>query len=854
MHLDALLVHCFAAMSLPPSLSITAAADVQEPVPEPEWAASLQFLERALPGCVFFQRERDASSGRKQFAYLGDGLEPLTGITAQQALAQPALLQNRWLVDDLAAWEQAEEDSCKNLQPIDIEVRLHGRNGALRWIRVTATPRAQEGGRVVWDGLLRDMATQRHACPQAHPCQDQWTELLHHIPGGIARLDLDLRILYANETQAQWLGTSVEALEGQLLQSVISASLMRRMAPRFQRALRGQTVVFENYIERPGGELRYRQTTIAPEHAANGRVVAVVVFAYDVTEHKRVEQELSQQKLRLSSLVNAIPDMVFLKDVDGNYVSCNPVFERFVGRLEKDIIGLNDSQLAAEAEADRCHHHDQLAMKSWQPLVYEETLTFADDGYCGKFETIKTPIRDAQGRVTGVLGVCRDITERKRAEQQIERLAFYDVLTGLPNRRLLLDRLERAEAACQRTKQLGALLFIDLDNFKDLNDTLGHDMGDQLLAQVAARLVAAVRETDTVSRFGGDEFVIMVEGLAPELSAAATQAETLADKLLIELNASYLLGGQPHYSTPSIGIALFGSERHSVDELLKRADMAMYQAKAAGRNTQRFFDPDMQAALHARSSLEIDLRQGLGRGEVFAHYQPVVDVQGRVTGAEALARWQHPERGLISPGEVIPLAEQTGLILPLGQHILRTSCAQLVRWAAHPHTAQLSIAVNVSARQFRQPDFVAQVLKALDDSGANPLRLKLELTESLLLGDVEGTIERMAQLKKVGVGFALDDFGTGYSSLSYLKRLPLDQIKIDQSFVRDVLLDPNDAAIVRTILALAQSLDLAVVAEGVETTGQLGFLRLHGCEAFQGYLFGRPVPLDTFEREHLAER
>jgi len=820
---------------------------MQERADPADVAARLQFVEAALRDSVVFQRLHDADRGRSHFVYLGEGIERWTGLTAQQALAQPLLLQNRWLVEDWEAWQQAEEAGRSTLKAIDMEVRMHDASGALRWLRVQSRPRLQAGGGVVWDGLLSD-TTAQHAV-----CKDEWSELLHHIPGAIARLDRDLRILYVNETQAQWLGTSVQALQGALLQSVVSEALMRRMAPRFQRALRGQTVVFENYVEQPGGAVVYRQTTIAPEHAANGQVVAVVVFAYDVTEHKRVEQELSQQKLRLVSLVSAIPDMVFLKDVQGHYVSCNPVFERFVGRPEKDIIGLSDAQLAAEAEADRCHHNDQLAMQSWQPLVYEEMLTFAGTGYCGTFETIKTAIRDAQGQVTGVLGVCRDITERKLAEEQIERLAFYDVLTGLPNRRLLLDRLERAEATCQRTGQLGALLFIDLDNFKDLNDTLGHDMGDQLLAQVAARLVGVVRESDTVARFGGDEFVIMVQDLSPHLKEAALQAEALADKLLAALNAVYLLGGQPHYSTPSIGITLFGDERHSVDELLKRADMAMYQAKAAGRNTQRFFDPHMQAALHARSSLEAELRQGLERGEVFSHYQPVVDAQGRITGAEALARWQHPVRGLVSPGEFIPLAEQTGLILPLGQHILRSSCAQLVRWAGHPATARLTLAVNVSARQFRQPDFVAQVLKVLQETGANPARLKLELTESLLLGDVEGTIERMAQLKSVGVGFALDDFGTGYSSLSYLKRLPLDQIKIDQSFVRDVLLDPNDAAIVRTILALAHSLDLAVVAEGVETAGQLGFLRLHGCEAFQGYLFGRPVPLAAFELEHLGE-
>ena len=412
---------------------------------------------------------------------------------------------------------------------------------------------------------------------------------------------------------------------------------------------------------------------------------------------------------------------------------------------------------------------------------------------------------------------------------------------------IALDRLQRLVLSSQRTQQHGALLFIDLDNFKDLNDTLGHDMGDQLLSQVATRLVGSVREADTVARFGGDEFVVMLETLAPDLQDAATQAETVAEKLLASLNQPFELDGAQHYSTPSIGITLFGDERLSVDELLKRADLAMYQAKAAGRNTQRFFDPDMQAAVNARSNLEADLRQGLARGELLVHYQPVVDHQSQLMGAEALVRWRHPQRGMISPADFIPLAEQTGLILPLGQTVLHTACSQLAAWAQNPATAHLTLSVNVSARQFRQAGFVAQVLGTLKDCQADPHRLKLELTESLLLGDIEDTIARMVQLKSEGVGFALDDFGTGYSSLSYLKRLPLDQVKIDQSFVRDVLTDPNDAAIVRTILALATSLDLQVVAEGVETTGQLGFLRLHGCEAFQGYLFGRPGPVEDID-------
>ncbi|WP_370450446.1 putative bifunctional diguanylate cyclase/phosphodiesterase [Acidovorax sp. 106] len=460
--------------------------------------------------------------------------------------------------------------------------------------------------------------------------------------------------------------------------------------------------------------------------------------------------------------------------------------------------------------------------------------------------TSAVPHKEPDGTVLSH-GFTMDITDRKRAEQEIERLAFYDALTGLPNRRLLLDRLQRSIAAGQRTKAQGALLFIDLDNFKDLNDTLGHDMGDQLLSQVAARLVGSVREADTVARFGGDEFVVMLENLSADLHEAASQAEIVADKLLASLNEPFALDGGQHYSTPSIGITLYGEQRLSVDELLKRADLAMYQAKAAGRNTQRFFDPDMQAAVNARSNLEADLRQGLARGELMVHYQPVVDQDGKLVGAEALARWRHPQRGMISPADFIPLAEQTGLILPLGQTVLHTACSQLAAWAQNPATAHLTLSVNVSARQFRQAGFVAQVLGTLKDCQADPSRLKLELTESLLLGDIEDTIERMEQLKKEGVGFALDDFGTGYSSLSYLKRLPLDQVKIDQSFVRDVLSDPNDAAIVRTILALAKSLDLEVVAEGVETAGQLGFLRLHGCEGFQGYLFGRPVPVEEMD-------
>jgi len=813
-----------------------------------ESESRLSLLGRNLPHSVLYQVVRELD-GRTHFVHVGEALERLHGVSAQDALRDPLLLYRQIFPDDLQRLRQMERASFLTMSTLDVVFRIHRADGQLRWMHLSASPRLLDDGRVMWDGVQTDITAHHLAEEAAHAHEALMANMLRHVPGGVARLDQDLRVLYVNEQQARWLRTQPAQLQGQLLKDVVHPELMARMQPHFDKAFAGETAVFENRVDAPDGT-QYRHTTIAPEAVTPQGVNAVVVFAYDLTELKRIETELAQQKAHLARVVNAMPDMVFLKDAQGVYLSVNPVFERFAGLPERQVVGRNDFDLVPASVAERFRKYDLRAMQAWQPLVYEETLTFAEDGYQGQFETIKTPIRDLHGRVTGVLGVCRDITDRKRAEQEIERLAFYDALTGLPNRRLLLDRLQRSIAACQRTKNLGALLFIDLDNFKDLNDTLGHDMGDQLLSQVAARLVGSVREADTVARFGGDEFVVMLEALSPDLAEAAAQAETVAEKLLAHLNQPFELDGGQHYSTPSIGITLFGDERLSVDELLKRADLAMYQAKAAGRNTQRFFDPDMQAAVNARSNLEADLRQGLARGELLVHYQPVVDHQATLLGAEALVRWRHPQRGMISPGDFIPLAEQTGLILPLGQYVLQTACAQLQRWGQHRETAHLSISVNVSARQFRQPGFVAEVLQTLKQQGADPKKLKLELTESLLLGDIEDTIARMVQLKSEGVGFALDDFGTGYSSLSYLKRLPLDQVKIDQSFVRDVLSDPNDAAIVRTILALAKSLDLEVVAEGVETTGQLGFLRLHGCEGFQGYLFGRPVPVDVFAREH----
>lgn len=437
--------------------------------------------------------------------------------------------------------------------------------------------------------------------------------------------------------------------------------------------------------------------------------------------------------------------------------------------------------------------------------------------------------------------------ERTAAEQRIEYLAFYDPLTGLPNRRLLMDRLHQTVANSMRSQQKGAVLFIDLDNFKMLNDTCGHDVGNKLLIEVAHRLSTCVRDGDTISRLGGDEFVIVLEGLNERPTDAAAQVKAMAEKMQQTLNQPYVIGVQVHHNTPSIGATLFNNDACSVEDLLKQAEIAMYQAKSAGRNTLRFFDPNMQAALAAQAEMETALRQGIQAKQFALYYQSQNHSQLGVLGAEVLIRWNHPTLGLVSPAQFIPLAEETGLILPMGQWVLEEACARLAAWAHDPRYSALYLAVNVSARQFRQTDFVDHVRHALRVTGAPATQLKLELTESLVLNDVDDTIQKMLVLKNLGVSFAMDDFGTGYSSLSYLSRLPLDQLKIDMSFVRHLPDKSSDAVVVQAIITLAKSLGLEVIAEGVETESQRLFLDQHGCPICQGYLFSRPVDRLAFE-------
>ncbi len=558
-------------------------------------------------------------------------------------------------------------------------------------------------------------------------------------------------------------------------------------------------------------------------------------------------QSLKQRETLLTNIFDTATVAIFVFDQERRITQANQCMANMFGCPLEQLVGTDYLSLVQATERDGVRQRVAALLSGAIESVNLERLYLRPDqsSFWGQLNCKRfSAAVDAE---SGILGMITDITEHKQSEEKIKRLAFYDALTDLPNRRLLLERLRHALTTSLRHNQQGALLFIDLDDFKTLNDTMGHDNGDLLLNQVARRLTACVRESDTVARFGGDEFVVMLEELSPDTMVAATQAEKVGEKILALLSQPYPLAGYQRHMTCSIGVTLFGNQDEEAEEPLKRADLAMYQAKTATRNSLRFFDPQMQSQVTARAALEMDMRAGLQSQRFVLYYQAKVNDQGRITGAEALVRWNHPIRGMALPANFISLAEETGLILPLGQWVLQDACNQLTLWARQPALCALQIAINVSARQFHHADFVAQVLATLQSSGARPELLRLELTESVMLTNVEEVIVKMQALKTLGVSFALDDFGTGYSSLHYLKRLPLDELKIDQGFVRDILVDPNDAAIAKMVIALAASMDLAIIAEGVETEAQRDFLMALGCSNYQGYLFSRPVPVEQFE-------
>ena len=598
---------------------------------------------------------------------------------------------------------------------------------------------------------------------------------------------------------------------------------------------------FDEQVTTAKDGVKWVRTSKVPLRDNQNRLVGLLGIYHDITEAKKMEEWQ-----RITSVTFETQEAIMITDSESRILRVNRAFQEISGYMESEVVGNNPRMFSSE------RHDAQFYSKMWSTLndtgkwsgeiwdkrkngdVYPQSMTI-------------TAVYNDHKQVTHYVAIFRDITERKKSEQEIYQLAFFDPLTNLPNRRLLVDRLNHAMQSSLRNGRYGALLYMDMDHFKDINDTRGHPVGDLLLIEVSKRLQSCVREGDSIARIGGDEFVVVLEELSSGLDDAVAQTEMVAEKIRSELSNPYILNGDECQSTPSIGVCLFFGSDENVDDLLKHADVAMYQAKMAGRNIIRFFDPEMQTILNKRETLQAELRAALEAKQLVLYYQIQVDISGHPLGAEALLRWEHPTRGLVSPADFIPLAENTGLIIPIGLWVLKSACETLKTWQLDTFTRNLVLAVNVSARQFKQNDFVSQVQKALLESGADPSRLKLELTESAVLENIEDTADKMNKIKLLGVGISLDDFGTGYSSLQYLKRLPLDQIKIDRSFVRDITTDSNDAAIVQTIIAMTRSLGLDVIAEGVETEPQRNYLESEGCRTFQGYLFGYPIPLDQFE-------
>ena len=554
-------------------------------------------------------------------------------------------------------------------------------------------------------------------------------------------------------------------------------------------------------------------------------------------------QEKEAQIHYQASLIDKARDAIIVRDMEHRIILWSQGAERLYGWRSEEVRGRAEVEFLYESVATYHRIVEQvLANGKWSG----ELIKRHRDGSKIILDSSWTLVRDENGEAQSIFSIHTDISDRKAAENEIQRLAFYDQLTCLPNRQLLRDRLMRAVRASTRTQRQGALMFLDLDNFKELNDIYGHHRGDMLLQRVAGRLIDCVRSSDTVARLGGDEFVLVLEELAGEALQAARQAELIAEKVRTSLNEPYEIEGCQHISTPSVGVVLFDGSVADIDELLKCADLAMYKAKAAGRNAIQFYDPDMQAAVIEKVALEGDLRESIEKNLFVLHYQPQMDSDDRIIGVEALVRWTHPARLGVPPSVFIPLAEETRLILALGRRVLECACTQLAEWAEDSLTASLTLAVNVSARQFHHPSFVSEVRDIVRESGADPAKLKLELTESVLVEDVTEAAAKMMELQSIGIGFSLDDFGTGYSSLSYLRRLPLEQLKIDRSFIAELPGNENDVSIVEAIIALGRKMRLNVIAEGVETSAQRDFLCSLGCHAYQGFYYSRPLDKESF--------
>jgi diguanylate cyclase (GGDEF)-like protein/PAS domain S-box-containing protein len=810
---------------------------------------------------VAFQTSLDAISISRledgKFIDVNQASLQLFGYEREEVIGRTSLELHIWpdLQDRQRFVERIQKESiCRNM-----EFQLCKKNGQRLWVLVS-------GARIDLDGVpcfllvVRDISDAKAAAEALLLSETRYRTIfqMNHDAIDICRLE-DGRFIEVNEAFVRCTGFPCEEVIGHTAQEIglWVNPIDRQMLLDELRRNQG-SCNFETRYRTKNGDLRWSMLSVATIELDG--VPCMLSITHDITDAKASEERLiaaanalrsSEERYRTAFQTN-LDAMNINRVDDGSFIDCNQAFLDGSGYTREEILGRNTLELGVWA--------DDRDRKAVLEIIHRDSgcrgleVQFRKKNGEVFWGELSSSLMEVDG-VPCILSITRDLSAAKAAEETIQNLAFYDPLTGLPNRRHLLERLRRPLDAGARGGRSQALLLVDLDHFKTLNDTLGHHTGDLLLQEIARRILACAHEADTVCRLGGDEFVVVLENQSKVAEEAAAQAKAVGAKILAAINQPCMIDDHECSSSASIGIAIFGEGQDSTDEILQQAEIALYQAKAAGRNTMRFFSPALQTAVNDRAAMEEDLRQGIKTNQFLLYYQPQVE-RGRLTGAEALLRWKHPRRGLVQPNDFIPLAEESRLILPLGDWVLEAACAQIKLWEGRKETAHLSVAVNISALQFRQPEFVEQVLATLSRTGANPGSLRLELTESMLVENLEDIIAKMTELKSHGLRFSLDDFGTGYSSLTYLKRLPLDRLKIDRSFVRDMMVDATSGAIAQTILSLGRALGISVIAEGVETEEQRGYLAGLGCHSFQGFLFSPPLPLGKFEAflQGFAER
>ncbi len=781
--------------------------------------------------------------------YVNPQFTRVTGYSADEAIgANPRILQSGLTSKETYSemWKTVTAGKVWNGELINKR-----KNGEIYFEEAHISPVVNDTGEIIqYVGVKFDITERKLAELTLQESSEQINLLLNSMAEGVYGVDTEGNCTFVNKAFLQILGYDhVDEVIGKHVHELTHHTHHHDGSPYPYTECKIYAAFKENKNIHVTDEVFWRKDKSAvfveywsqPIVKNNVSTGAIVTFI-DISERKQAEHQL----LIAATVFEESQIGMIVTDANAIILRANKAFTSITGYSAQEVMGRNPHLLSSGNQPKEFYAAMWKSINkrgAWEGEIWNRRK----NGEAYPEYLAISAVKESNGSVINYVATLIDITESKVASDEIKSLAFYDTLTKLPNRRLLLDRLKHALITNGRKNSHGALLFIDLDHFKTINDTLGHNIGDLLLQQVATRLNSCVREGDTVARLGGDEFVVLLEGLGEDQFDAATNTESIGSEVLSVLNQPYKLTSHHYHSTCSIGATLFSDSKTDVDDLLKQADIAMYDAKESGRNTLHFYDPEMQEKINSRVEMESDLRKALENSEFQLHYQIQIDDTGNAFGAEALIRWHHPVRGMLSPFYFISLAEETGLILPIGLWVLNTACAQLKRWEQDALTRNLSISINVSAKQFKQTNFVDQIKSVVRSYAINPMLLKLELTESMLVDHIDDIIIKMNELQAIGVRFELDDFGTGYSSLQYLKKLPLYQLKIDQSFVHDIATDSSDQAIVPTIIAMAESLNLEVIAEGVESAEQLAQLKSFGCNHFQGYLFSKPLPIDAFE-------